>query len=378
VLPRSLRRLLNEHYGSYEVEADNLHFAEKGRPLEMRDAAALYGLYRQGRSQACADYFHFIERCIKTFTLTHHAFGRDVVSADRHPDAKAPGWAGIGLIPIASYLYTLAKENVAGDLLECGVFYGGSTCCFSHVAADLNFKVIAADSFEGLPAASADGYYQKGDFRAGLEIVRKNVESYGVARQVVFHPGYFDVSLKDFPHALSSLFLDTDLYASSHAALGHVFARLNRDGVIFSDGVGMSRDFKDGKFAPESEEAAVIRDFFKEQHVPFSAAASGFDYLSIFAFGQDRPLVYSKEFMLATMLLVIAQDERSRKSPEHLTLALQNAVFAAMGPYTASILPANDHKASASPLQSEARRLAMKIPGLARLVRLARDRLPRG
>src|SRR5207245_3809077 len=133
----------------------------------------------------------------------HDALAREFVSSDRHPDAKAPGWAGIALLPIASYLYTLAKEGVTGDLLECGVFLGGSTCCFSHVAAELGFKVLAADSFEGLPAASGDGYYQKGDFRGTIHVVRRNVETYGVANRVSFWPGYFNVSLKEFPHALS-------------------------------------------------------------------------------------------------------------------------------------------------------------------------------
>lgn len=67
-------------------------------------------------------------------------------------DTHTAGWAGVGMIPIAIYLYYLKSNGVNGKVLECGVFKGGSTCCLSHICDYLDLELIAADSFEGLPA----------------------------------------------------------------------------------------------------------------------------------------------------------------------------------------------------------------------------------
>jgi predicted O-methyltransferase YrrM len=370
MIPRELRRVLNDRYGSTELETESLHFAEHGRALQARDAIALYEIYKLGTNAAVNDYFQFIERCLRRFTLVHHDFTSGVTSFNRHPDARnnPAGWAGMGLVPEAAYLYTLSKEGIAGDFLECGVFLGGSTCCFSHVGAELDFKVFAADSFEGLPESSADGFYQKGDFAGRLDVVMHNVRSYGVAQRVVPIQGYFDTSLKGFAHPLRALFLDTDLYVSSRAALDNVYDRLASGGVVFSDGVGMSRDFRDGHFAPASEEARAVHDFFHAHGLSYSGAGSGFDYLSIFVAGSDRPLVYSADFILMVMLLSMTRTLESQRAPEHVAYELREALFGAFGRYSYQIVQPSAQPAA---VRSRSRLdwIAEKVSSLARLVR---------
>ena len=85
-------------------------------------------------------------------------------------DTHTSGWAGVGMIPIAIYLYYLKSYGIQGKILECGVFKGGSTCCLSHICDYLGLELIAADSFEGLPTSV--GYYGKGDFKGSLQEVK--------------------------------------------------------------------------------------------------------------------------------------------------------------------------------------------------------------
>lgn len=335
MIPRDLRRALNEHYGSTELETESVHFAERGRPLASRDAIALYTLYKQGTNRAVVDYVQFIERCAQKFALVHHHFAVYVKSFNRHPDARRnpAGWAGIGLVPAAAYLYTLSKEGIGGDVLECGVFLGGSTCCLSQVGAALDFDVYAADSYEGLPKGSADGFYRKGDFAGRLDVVLRHVRECGAPAHVIPVRGYFDQSLKDFSHPLRAIVLDTDLYSSSRAALDAAFARLDANGIVLSDGIGLSRDFKDGRLTPTSEEARAVHEFFRDRGITYSGAGTGFDYLSIFAVGRDRPLVYSADFMLMLMMLAMSRTEEGLRAPDHVAHELRHALSGVFPPY---------------------------------------------
>ena len=55
---------------------------------------------------------------------------------------------------IANQLYVLDDAQIPGVVLECGVSHGYSTCCLSYACSRLDRQMIAADSFEGLPASS--------------------------------------------------------------------------------------------------------------------------------------------------------------------------------------------------------------------------------
>jgi hypothetical protein len=194
-------------------------------------------------------------------------------------DLWATGWAGEGMLPIAAYLYYLHSHGVPGNVLECGCFKGGSTCCLSWVCHRLGRKLIAADSFEGLP--ESDGYYGKGDFLGCLDEVRKNVEEFGRIGSVEFIKGFYAESLKGFNENLMLIWLDVDLGRSVLDALAFTFPKLQKGGVLFSDGLGERRDFDGQRLKPAAGESAGICDYFARNGILHKAKYAGWGWMGL-------------------------------------------------------------------------------------------------
>lgn len=218
---------------------------------------------------------------------THHA-GDDVYSA---------GTAGEGLLPIALYLYYLRSYGIKGKVLECGVFKGGSTCCLSHVCDYLGLQLIAADSFEGLP--SSDEYYSKGDFKGSFEEVERNVKKFGKPHVVNFIKGWFAESLKDFDDELLLIWLDVDLKQSVIDVLSNTYSCLVENGVIFSDGLGQTRDFSADRLKSGSSESAGIIEFLEKRGIDHKAIYTGYAWLGLVIPNTkpDDKIIYDANFV---------------------------------------------------------------------------------
>ncbi len=164
-----------------------------------------------------------------------------------------PGYAHtmVGLKRLDNLQYcveTVLQEGVAGDLIETGVWRGGS-CIFMRaiLAAHgiTNRKVYVADSFEGLPKPDEEKYAaDKGDkhyvhpFLAVSQAdVQSNFQKYGLLdEQVVFLKGWFKDSLPKAPiEKLSILRLDGDMYASTIDALDNLYPKLSQGGFCIID-----------------------------------------------------------------------------------------------------------------------------------------------
>lgn len=211
------------------------------------------------------------------FDLTYRNPNSTHVQGD---DLWACGWAGEGMLVLASYLYYLHSHGVRGAVLECGVFKGGSTCCLSWVCDYLGLKLIAADSFCGLPD-SDNAYYRKGDFSGGLDEVTRNVTRLGRIESVEFVRGWYTDSLKGLDEPLMMIWLDVDLYSSVIDALTHAFPLLVPDGVIFSDGLGQYRNFANGRLQRDSGECGGIIDYFAAQGVDHKAIFTSYGHLGL-------------------------------------------------------------------------------------------------
>jgi hypothetical protein len=143
------------------------------------------------------------------------------------------------------------RDDVPGDLIETGVWRGGSTILMRGILAawaDGGRRVWVADSFEGVPAPDAERYPADREVRldgistleVSVEAVRANFDRYGLLdEQVVFLPGWFRDTLAAAPiDSLSVLRLDGDLYESTMDALRALYPKLSVGGYVIVDDYG--------------------------------------------------------------------------------------------------------------------------------------------
>ena len=142
---------------------------------------------------------------------------------------------------------TVLAEGVAGDLIETGVWRGGSCILMKAVLAAhgiRNRRIFVADSFEGLPPPDeaypvdkGDTLFQEDFLRVSEEQVRKNFRRYGLLdKQVVFLKGFFADTLPDAPiEKLAVLRLDGDMYSSTMDALNALYHKLEPGGFCIVD-----------------------------------------------------------------------------------------------------------------------------------------------
>jgi len=142
-------------------------------------------------------------------------------------------------------------EGVPGDYIETGVWRGGCCILMRGVLAARGVtdrKIIAADSFAGLPPPKADLYPADAndchsnfkELAVSLNEVKANFERYGLLDdQVVFVKGLFSDTLHRLeagPFAV--IRLDGDMYESTLVALESLYPRLSRGGFVVIDDFG--------------------------------------------------------------------------------------------------------------------------------------------
>ena len=98
--------------------------------------------------------------------------------------------------------------EVEGVVVECGCFAGGSTANLSLVCRIVGRKLIAYDSFEGLPEAKPGDRYAVEGWPGGLaqdvETVRENVRRHGALEVCEFRKGWFEQPFPPTPSPSSS------------------------------------------------------------------------------------------------------------------------------------------------------------------------------
>lgn len=145
------------------------------------------------------------------------------------------------------------RNNIPGDLIETGVWRGGSVIFMRALLKVANIKdktVWVADSFEGLPKPDAEKYAADKDddhfelsdvLSVSLERVKYNFEKYGLLdEQVKFLKGWFKDTLPTAPiQQLSVLRLDGDMYESTINGLDNLYPKLSKGGYIIVDDYGV-------------------------------------------------------------------------------------------------------------------------------------------
>ena len=180
------------------------------------------------------------------------------------------------LIQAVNYII---KNKIAGDIVECGVWKGGSIMIIVKTLLELKSydkELYLFDTFEGMPKPTEfDVSYkdklaikefedQKIDnnssdwLRIELDEVKKNVFSTGYNKEKFhFIKGKVEDTIpKNSPETISILRLDTDWYDSTRHELIHLFPRLVRGGVVIIDDYGFWRGAK-----------KAVDEYFEENNI---------------------------------------------------------------------------------------------------------------
>lgn len=137
----------------------------------------------------------------------------------------------------------LQRRATAGlTVVECGVGKGGSTAKLSLVAQRAGARLVAFDSFRGMPAnderhVGFDGrtrVFRPGAFHGRLREVQRTVATFGAPGVVDYRKGWFADTLPAFAEPVDVALLDVDLLASTRTCLMHLVPRLRPGGVIFT------------------------------------------------------------------------------------------------------------------------------------------------
>src|SRR5271155_4186054 len=163
------------------------------------------------------------------------------------------------LVSLVNSVNYLTKNDIPGDIAECGVWRGGSmmAAALALIAAgDTNRTLYLYDTFEGMPDPSKNDTdfagkpaisllqsYRKGTgiwCFATLEEVQKNMYSTGYPPdKIKFIKGKVEDTLAAVrPEKLSLLRLDTDWYESTKLELEILYPILHKDGILILDDYG--------------------------------------------------------------------------------------------------------------------------------------------
>jgi O-methyltransferase len=158
------------------------------------------------------------------------------------------------LANVRNCLTTVIRDGVLGDVIETGVWRGG-TCIFMKGVLDAfgeKRTVWVADSFEGVPrpdparypadAAEVrpEGFWKFDQLAVSLETVQHNFRRYGLLDdRVKFLKGWFKDTLPVAPIGpLALMRLDGDLYESTMDALQALYPKLVPGGYCLVDDYG--------------------------------------------------------------------------------------------------------------------------------------------
>ncbi len=142
---------------------------------------------------------------------------------------------------------TLVRQNIKGDLVETGVWRGGSVIFMKAVLRELAItdrKIWAADSYNGLPkpnknyhADTHNKLYLENILVASVEEVKNNFKRFGLLdSNIIFIEGLFKDTLPIAPiDKIALLRVDCDMYESTINALSCLYQKVVKGGFVIID-----------------------------------------------------------------------------------------------------------------------------------------------
>jgi O-methyltransferase len=170
-------------------------------------------------------------------------------------------------------LYNLGGElnshRVPGDIVECGVWNGGSAAILAAASLDAPFQkevrmVWLFDSFQGLPPpGEKDGVIEKENYFSGwnkgnIKLVKEVFRKIGYPRDKLrIVPGWFNETLDREPiKDIAILHIDADWYDSVKTALQVFYDRVVPGGFVVLDDYGLWQGCR-----------SAVLDYFSENHI---------------------------------------------------------------------------------------------------------------
>jgi hypothetical protein len=157
----------------------------------------------------------------------------------------------------------VTRHSIEGDVVECGVWQGGSAMAMAHALmaasdGEVERDIWLYDTFSGMSQPRDVDVNWRGDaaserFEAlklseqssnwchsALGDVQRNLSSTGFPRQRLrFIEGMVEQTIpRHMPEKIAVLRLDTDWYASTKHELVHLFPRVSPYGIIIIDDYG--------------------------------------------------------------------------------------------------------------------------------------------
>jgi O-methyltransferase len=153
----------------------------------------------------------------------------------------------------------VVRSGIAGAIVECGVWKGGSMMAVARTlgAHNAKRKLYLFDTFEGMSAPTAVDRSLRGELASDLlessDPRSSNVWAYGALDEVkanlrrtgydeadiVFVQGKVEDTIPmRAPERIALLRLDTDWYESTYHELVHLYPRLSVGGVLIIDDYG--------------------------------------------------------------------------------------------------------------------------------------------
>lgn len=155
----------------------------------------------------------------------------------------------------------IGKNKIEGDIVECGVWKGGSMMAVAETLKQLNDfsrSLYLYDTFEGMPPPTEHDKTFAGEKAGNLLEKDSNKEknlvwaysSLQTVREGMQSTGYPDTRIKyikgkveetipgSIPERIALLRLDTDWYESTYHELVHLFPLLVSGGVLILDDYG--------------------------------------------------------------------------------------------------------------------------------------------
>ncbi len=146
---------------------------------------------------------------------------------------------------------SVIQEKIPGDLLEAGVWRGGSSIFMRAIlkAYGITDRLVwLADSFKGLPAPDIKKYpadknsrlHEYPQLAVSLDEVKRNFQKYDLLdSQVRFLSGFFSETLPSAPiDQLAVLRLDGDMYESTMDTLVNLYPKVSVGGYVIVDDYG--------------------------------------------------------------------------------------------------------------------------------------------
>jgi O-methyltransferase len=150
-----------------------------------------------------------------------------------------------GLLTLHQTARDVARRRVPGDIVECGVFTGGSAAAIATAFHDTPRTVWLFDSFQGMPPASHnDGPFAQslpaGECRGDPVTVRRNLTRAGVSpERIRLRAGWFtETFTQSLPEQVAFLHIDADWYESVLLSLRTFYPLVVSGGAIVLDDFG--------------------------------------------------------------------------------------------------------------------------------------------